>query len=74
MKIKIVTWREGFQKVTFTKLQAVLAGLSLKESKSNTDRILNYDEVLIEFNDENKALHFYVEATEIGLYCEIVKQ
>ena len=73
MKIKIVTWREGFQKVTFTKLQAVLAGLSLKESKSNTDNILKGKEITFEFKTEKEATQFYVEATDLGLYCEIIK-
>lgn len=72
MKVTIVTWREGFQKVTFTKLQTVMTGLSLKESKSNTDKILNGEKVSLEFQNKKDALKFYVEATDLGLYCEIV--
>lgn len=74
MKVKVIKWREGFQKITFTKLQAVMTDLSLKESKDNTDRILNGEQIIFQFEDDNKALQFYVEATDIGLYCEIIKE
>jgi hypothetical protein len=71
MKIKITGWNYGFKKISFTKLQMQFADLSLKYAKGNTDRVLDNEEIVFDFDDEETGLKFYEEATVLGLNCEL---
>ena len=62
-------WEKNMQKVSLTKLQMVLLGLSLKESKENVDRLLNGEEVAIDVDALEQAQRFSVEAQRIGVRC-----
>ena len=64
-------WREGMEKVSLTKLQVELLKLSLKESKSNVDSLLDNDIVIIEIKDAIVAKEFFKKAEDIGVICEI---
>lgn len=73
MKTIIMTgWQEGMQKVSLTKLQVQLLGLSLKESKENVDKLLGGTEITIDTNASATAEKFVREAKEIGVSCKIV--
>jgi hypothetical protein len=72
MKIKITGWNYGLKKISFTKLQMQFADLSLKYAKGNTDRVLDNEEIVFDFDDEETGLKFYEEATVLGLNCEIM--
>ena len=47
MKVKLVGWKLGLRKISLTKLQMEYLGLSLKEAKTNTDKLLNNETVEI---------------------------
>ena len=52
MKIIIKSWKPGFKKVIFTQLQMDLLGMSLKDAKSNVDKILDDKEVVLIINEK----------------------
>ena len=58
------------QKVSLTKLQTVLLGLSLKESKENVDRLLDGEEVVISADTLEQAQKFTEQAQRIGAECQ----
>ncbi|MGB3850919.1 MAG: hypothetical protein WA958_13190 [Tunicatimonas sp.] len=68
-KVVMTAWKENMQKVSLTKLQVMLLGLSLKESKENVDHLLNGEEVAIDVVALEQAQRFSAEAQRIGVQC-----
>ncbi|MDW8851520.1 hypothetical protein SD960_15550 [Flavobacterium sp. MMLR14_040] len=54
-KVIMESWREGLQMVSLTKLQYEKLGLSLLESKTNADMLLEDQIIILEIEDENVA-------------------
>ncbi len=71
-KIILESWREGFEKVSLTKLQVSILGKSLKESKLNVDSLLDGKLIIIELNDIKCAKEFLKAADKIGVNCKLV--
>lgn len=71
-KVILESWREGLEKVSLTKLQIEKLKISLKESKSNVDSLLNNERVILEINNVNLAKEFYDEAEKIGVNCRLI--
>lgn len=71
-KVIFESWREGLEKVSLTKLQMDKLGLSLKESKSNVDSLLEDEKIILEIDDENLAREFLNEAEKIGVNCKFL--
>lgn len=66
IKLTIEGWEDGFEKVTLSKLQMNLLGKSMKESKTNVDKILEGEMVIYYIEDEKLAKKFQFEAEKIG--------
>lgn len=71
-RILFLKWNEGFQKISFTKLQQELLGLSLKQSKQNTDDFLDGKSVEVQVQDFSVANQFCKQAYFLGAICEVV--
>lgn len=71
-KVILESWRVGLKKIPLTKLQHEMLGKSLKESKSNVDRLLDNEEVIIEIDDLDLAQNFMEEAEKIGANCKLL--
>nr|WP_315154711.1 hypothetical protein [uncultured Flavobacterium sp.] len=71
-KVILEGWREGLEKVSLTKLQMDKLGISLKESKSNVDSLLEDERIILEIDDENLANEFLKEAQKIGVNCKLI--
>lgn len=71
-KVVFDNWREGLEKVSLTKLQVSMLGISLTQSKNNVDSLLNDKKVVLEIDDLDLANEFVKEAENIGVNCEIV--
>ncbi|MFH7014430.1 hypothetical protein ACHRV5_21460 [Flavobacterium sp. FlaQc-52] len=72
IKVIVESWRDGLEKVSLTKLQNENLGISLMNSKANTDRLLDDCSVILEIEDEKLATAFLEEANKIGVNCNIV--
>lgn len=72
MKIRLEGWDEGLEKVSLTKLQIQYLGLSLVESKSNVDLLLDGNIVEIEAESECTAKSFVSEANKLGAKSRII--
>lgn len=66
-KIIIYGWDEGLKKISLTHLQIEILKLSLREAKTNVDKILNNELVEIECDDLKQANLFINKSNEIGL-------
>jgi hypothetical protein len=73
-KVIFESWREGLQKVSLTKLQTEMLGKGLKESKTNTDNLLNEIQIIFEIDDENVAKEFFIQADKLGVNCKLIEQ
>ena len=71
-KILIIDWEEGFDKVSFTKFQMEVIDMNLKESKKNTDRLLEGEKIILNIEDDNIATLFTKKIKEIGAICEVI--
>lgn len=71
-KVILESWREGLEKISLTKLQMDKLGMSLKESKSNVDSLLEDEEIILEIEDENLAIEFFKDAEQIGVNCKLL--
>ena len=71
-KVILESWREGLEKVSLTRLQMDKLGISLKESKSNVDSLLEDEKIILEIDDENLAIEFFKEAEIIGVNCKLL--
>lgn len=71
-KILIIDWEEGFDKVSFTKFQVEVLDMNLKESKKNTDRLLEGEKIILNIEDDNIATLFTKKIKEIGAICEVI--
>ena len=72
-KVIFEGWREGLEKVTLTKLQVDLLGMSLRESKTNVDSLLDDKKVVIEIDDLELAHEFMKNADKIGVNCRLIE-
>jgi hypothetical protein len=66
-RLKLHDWCEGFKKVSFTRIQVQMLGLSLSEAKNNTDKLLNGEEVTFEIEDEILLYEFLKSAIDLGV-------
>lgn len=71
-KVILNSWREGLEKISLTKLQISMLGMSLVESKTNVDSLLDDEEVIIEIEDRDLANEFLKEAEKIGVNCVLI--
>jgi ribosomal protein L7/L12 len=71
-KVILDSWRAGLEKVSLTKLQVNMLGMSLKESKTNVDSLLDDKKVVIEIDNLDVANEFLREAEKIGVNCKLV--
>lgn len=69
MIVKLIGWEEGMQKISLTKLQMEFFELSLKEAKTNVDKLLDGNTIEIEVKSDTKAKHFIRKASDIGVLC-----
>ncbi|MDR0195055.1 MAG: hypothetical protein LBI73_08010 [Myroides sp.] len=69
--IVIYSWVEGFKKVSFTKWQVEVLGISLSHAKSNTDAILDGIEVIIEIEDAFLLEQFVSRLNDIGVVYRV---
>lgn len=69
-KLYFIGWKEGFNKVAFTKLLVEQSPLGLKNAKEITDRILEGQEAFILLEDTIIA-KFVVQAEKLGVKCKI---
>ncbi|MFB3389575.1 hypothetical protein [Flavobacterium sp. LAR06] len=72
-KVVLESWREGLQKVSLTKLQHEKLGISLLDSKTNTDLLLDDRIVILEIEDIEIAKEFLKQAERIGVNCKIIE-
>lgn len=72
MKIVLESWREGLQKVSLTKLQHEKLGISLLDSKTNTDLLLDDHIIILEIENIELAQEFLREVERIGVNCKIL--
>ncbi|KRB53862.1 hypothetical protein [Flavobacterium sp. Root186] len=73
VKVIMESWRYGLKKVSLTKLQYEKLGLSLSESKTNTDMLLDDQIIILEIEDENMAQEFLAEADKFGVNCKMIQ-
>lgn len=66
------SWRDGFEKVSLTKLQVDMLGRSLRASKMNVDVLLDDKKVAIEIDNIDLANEFLKAAEEIGVNCRLL--
>lgn len=71
VKVLLENWREGLLKISLTKLQQQKLGMSLVDSKTNTDMLLEDQIIILEVEDLNIAKEFLEEAERIGVNCKI---
>lgn len=71
VKVIMESWREGLLKISLTKLQQEKLGISLADSKTNTDMLLEDQIVILEIEDLKIAKEFLEEAERIGVNCKI---
>ena len=71
-KVILESWREGFEKISLTKLQMDKLGMSLKESKSNVDALLEDERIILEIDNEDLVREFLNEAEKIGVNCKVM--
>jgi hypothetical protein len=71
-KIMPESWREGLEKISLAKLQMDKLGISLKQSKSNVNSLLDDEKIILEINDENLAKEFLEEAEKLGANCKFL--
>ena len=67
MIVEIYSWREGFRKVSFTKLLMNNCGLNLSNAKEKVDLILENTQVDITFKSLEIANSFIEEANDLGV-------
>jgi len=70
MRLKLKGWKTGMQKVSLTKLQMDYFGMSLKEAKTNVDKLLDDEEIVIKVRSNDKVQDFIKEAKQIGVLCD----
>lgn len=65
-------WEVGLDKVGLTLLQQKILKKGLFDSKSNVDKLLNGEIIVIEENDSEIANLFMKEAVKIGAKCKYI--
>ena len=69
--VKLTGWKEGMQKISLTTLQMEYFELSLKDAKTNVDKLLEDEEVILVCESLDKANDFIKKAKNIGVICHI---
>lgn len=69
VKIILEGWTAGFEKASLMKLQMEKLGMSLNESQSIVDALLNDQIAVLETKDAGLAKEFLKKAEEIGVDC-----
>ncbi len=64
-------WEIGMKKISFYKMLKANSHLSLKESKSVSDRLLQGEIIEIEFETENIAKLIVEESQKFGVKCRL---
>jgi len=72
-KVILESWREGLLKVSLTKLQNKKLGMSLIDSKTNTDMLLEDQIIVLEIEDKIIAREFFEEAEKLGVNCKFLE-
>lgn len=72
-KIVLEDWREGLKKISLTKLQVDLLGISINEAKKNVDLLLEGNKITIEIDNYSKAVIFVNQATILGANCKLLE-
>ena len=65
--IKLSGWEEGMQKVNLILLQRHEFNIPLGIAKRNVDKLLNEEDVYLEFADLDEALSFIQKAKDLGV-------
>lgn len=68
-KVIMHGWQEGLQKVSLTYLQTRVLGISLPLAKANVDDLLDNKMVIIEIDDSELAISFFLSAGKLGVNC-----
>lgn len=72
-KVVMESWREGLMVLSLTKLQYEKLGLSLLQSKTNVDLLLEDEVINLEIEDQNVAREFLKEADRLGVNCKMIE-
>jgi hypothetical protein len=72
MKVVLESWRKGLHKVSLTKLQHEKLGISLLDSKTNTDLLMDDHIIILEIENIELAQEFLKEVERIGVNCKIL--
>ncbi len=72
VKVIFNSWREGLEKASLTKLQINMLGMSLVESKTNVDSLLDDEKVTIIIENKDLANEFLKKAEKIGVNCVLI--
>ncbi len=67
--VKLTGWNEGMKKISLTLLQVEYFGLSLKDAKENTDKLLDGKKIILVCESSNHANEFVKKAKDIGVIC-----
>ncbi len=72
-KLKFYGWEPGVKKIDFIRLLNDDVGIPLREAKRIKDNIIDYDqEIIIEFDDPQKANEIRIEANRLGIKCKLI--
>jgi|GEM_PF-1330328 len=73
-KVEFYGWQKGVRKIHFIRLLNEVGGLSLKESKSIKDRLIdNSERIVVEFKDDETAKKIVEISTTYCIKCCLVK-
>ena len=67
IRIKLSGWEEGMQKVNLTLLQRYEFNIPLGIAKRNVDKLLNEEDVYLEFSDLDETRSFIEKAKSLGV-------
>jgi hypothetical protein len=71
-EVRVVGWREGFMKISFTHLLMERCGMGLAEAKHALDKVLYGGEITVTLHHEVDAERFCADATALGAVVERV--
>jgi len=66
------SWREGFRKVSFTKLLHTLGPMPLAEAKRSTDRLLDGEKIYVERPTVDAARILVDQAEQLGAVGQVL--
>lgn len=71
-KVAFEGWDVGMKKISFYKMIKSKSHLTLKESKSISDKILRNEIVIVEFENSQIAYEICQEAIKLGVKCKLL--